>query len=695
MKKTRTGILITVICMLLCACGKDAVEETVVTERETSQDVSQNETAQSADADATGDTSESMPAAEEAVYNNGGNFIKVGDCVYYFKLSEEAVNRSVLYGDFRGGSKEATDNYLMCYDTVTGEAKQVAALAMGTPMAYYNGAIYLTNYDDSFVGSLVEVNLSTGEITNLGEAYMRYVDSETGRYVAEVYAEDATSFLRVYEGRKAVSELDLQNDRYSANNFFLRGDTLLYCMYDTNYWDSDGEMLHQLFAYQLSTGELKCLGDMPAEPDSGFYSLCEVDQMAIKDNEVYLGAGFYAGTGHFLNYPVICKADLTRENSLEIIQEEDIVDTYDYCTDRFLESSLPKIVASDYIPYEVQKDYETDQLYMMVPDGNDGLERKDVIQIDRMEVDYSGEEFCFVEVAEYVDGMIYLVMDDVVYCEEESIGWRDAYTVNAISYCQIDPATGEISELEPTMQLPEIPEPPHYYIENPSKDNCSTVDVAGYEVKPASITLNYSEANEIIDEEEWIIEYDLDEMRDTDTGQYDFFVSFDDCCEPPMGYTLYITDKESGDVKYELDLSDFYYPVKVADHPGLEAGWYPEFQCAYAEDDIVYISMFHRTYAETMPYHAYIMAIDLTDGSLLWKSENLVNNASHFAVLDNVIVCGYGFTAEPDYIYQLDKKSGATLDQIKVKSGPDYLFYKDGQLLVRTYDTNYVFDVEQ
>ena len=696
-KINRLAVCLMCVSILLCACGKETDKEVGAIESGETQTISQDEDVSSTGEEQTEAVSEDDPVVEEEehVYNNGGNFIKVDDCVYYFKLSEEAVNRSVLYGKFRGGSKETTDSYLMCYDTVTGETKEIATLAIGTPMAYYRGAIYLTQYDESFTGSLVEVNLSTGEITNLGEAYMRYVDPETGRYVAEVYAIDGTSSARVYEGRKPVSELDLQNVECGVDNFFLCGDTLLYCMYHINYWDSDGEMLHQLFAYQLSTGELKCLGDMPAEPDEGLDPLCEVDQMAIKDNEVYLGVGFYAGTGHFLNYPVICKADLTRENSLEIIQEEDIVDAFDYCTDRFLESSLPKIVACDYIPYEVQKDYETDQLYLMVPDGNDSLKRKDVIQIDKMGVDYSGEEFNYVEVAEYVDGKIYVVMDEVVYCEEESVGWRDAYTVNAISYCEIDPATGEMRELEPTMQLPEMPKPIQYYVENPSKDNCNTVDLAGYEAKPATITLEYKEANEIIDEEEWFTEYGLEDMRYTDTGQYDFYAAFDDPSVQPMGYTLYITDKETGEVKYELDLSDFYYPVGVAEHPGLEDGWYPEFQCAYAEDDIVYLSMFHRTYAETMPYHAYIMAIDLTDGSLLWKSENLVNNALHFVVLDNVIVCGYGFTDEPDYIYQLDKKSGATLEQIKVKTGPDYLYYKDGKLYVRTYDMNYVFDVEQ
>ena len=340
------------VCILLCACGKDAVKEVDTIENGMTQNVPQSEDAQSVSEDKKEDASVDGSEAEEpeCVYNNGGNFIKVNDCVYYFKLSEEAVNRSVLYGKFRGGSKETTDSYLMCYDTVTGETKEIATLAIGTPMAYYRGAIYLTQYDESFTGSLVEVNLSTGEITNLGEAYMRYVDPETGRYVAEVYALDGTSSARVYEGRKPVSELDLQNVECGVDNFFLCGDTLLYCMYHINYWDSDGEMLHQLFAYQLSTGELKCLGNMPAEPDEGLDPLCEVDQMAIKDNEVYLGVGFYAGTGHFLNYPVICKADLTRENSLEIIQEEDIVDAFDYCTDRFLESSLPKIVACDYIP---------------------------------------------------------------------------------------------------------------------------------------------------------------------------------------------------------------------------------------------------------------------------------------------------------------------------------------------------------
>jgi len=111
--------------------------------------------------------------------------------------------------------------------------------------------------------------------------------------------------------------------------------------------------------------------------------------------------------------------------------------------------------------------------------------------------------------------------------------------------------------------------------------------------------------------------------------------------------------------------------------------------------DIAYISLAHRTYSETMMYHAYILAIDLNNGKLLWKSKPITCNSSNFAVISDVIVCGYGFTAEPDYIYQIDKKNGFILTQTMVKSKPEYIVYKEGEgrLYVRTYNTDYVYDV--
>lgn len=58
-----------------------------------------------------------------------------------------------------------------------------------------------------------------------------------------------------------------------------------------------------------------------------------------------------------------------------------------------------------------------------------------------------------------------------------------------------------------------------------------------------------------------------------------------------------------------------------------------------------------------------------------------------------MIVSGYGFTKEPDFLYLLDKKTGQVIARAKVKSGPDYIVLKDGKVYVRCYDMDYVFEI--
>ena len=54
---------------------------------------------------------------------------------------------------------------------------------------------------------------------------------------------------------------------------------------------------------------------------------------------------------------------------------------------------------------------------------------------------------------------------------------------------------------------------------------------------------------------------------------------------------------------------------------------------------------------------------------------------------------GYGFTAEPDFLFVLDMKTGEVVEKTKVKSGPEVILDKSGELYVRTYDHDYVFGV--
>src|SRR5690606_7022511 len=108
--------------------------------------------------------------------------------------------------------------------------------------------------------------------------------------------------------------------------------------------------------------------------------------------------------------------------------------------------------------------------------------------------------------------------------------------------------------------------------------------------------------------------------------------------------------------------------------------------------EVLYVSHGHRTYARSSKGdNAYITALDVSTGELLWRSAPRVANAADFIVHHGHIISGYGFTAEPDYLYVLDAATGKTVSATRVKSGPDYLFLKTDELWVRCYDADYVF----
>ena len=112
-------------------------------------------------------------------------------------------------------------------------------------------------------------------------------------------------------------------------------------------------------------------------------------------------------------------------------------------------------------------------------------------------------------------------------------------------------------------------------------------------------------------------------------------------------------------------------------------------------EDKLYVSVAHYGYASEEPNNAYILAIDLTSNQLLWKSQPLVANSSNFQVFGDTIICGYGFTAEPDYIYLLNRYTGDIAQTIPVVSAPEQFEIRGTTLYVATYNTAYEFEIGQ
>ena len=118
--------------------------------------------------------------------------------------------------------------------------------------------------------------------------------------------------------------------------------------------------------------------------------------------------------------------------------------------------------------------------------------------------------------------------------------------------------------------------------------------------------------------------------------------------------------------------------------------WYINGNNAWLKDGIFYGASVTNGYAE--PDSCFMFAYDLEQDKLLWRSADQSYNSMNFVVKGDVILCGYGFTSEEDYLYQINRNTGEILDRLELKKMPDLLVEQDGKLYVHTYSYDYVID---
>lgn len=145
-----------------------------------------------------------------------------------------------------------------------------------------------------------------------------------------------------------------------------------------------------------------------------------------------------------------------------------------------------------------------------------------------------------------------------------------------------------------------------------------------------------------------------------------------------IGECLEIYEKETGKLLYLLE-----YPTDK---------WYVNGNNAYLKDGIFYGASVINGYAS--PDTCFMFAYDLNNEKLLWRSASQSYNTMNFIVKDDIIICGYGFTDEKDYLYQINMNTGEIIDELELKKMPDLLVEQDGKLYVHTYSYDYVIELE-
>ncbi|MDF2804571.1 MAG: hypothetical protein K0S61_4476, partial [Anaerocolumna sp.] len=283
---------------------------------------------------------------------------------------------------------------------------------------------------------------------------------------------------------------------------------------------------------------------------------------------------------------------------------------------------------------------------------------------------------------------------------------------------EVTPESTDNATPSPTSSIEEPSGP--IILLNPPSEYYIADSIAEKKSKSIDIKLLQSTENSIIDEEEWFLNNNLNLNtlyienaflkgegnlpQEIDKTWGDLFITaafFDESylytiygADYSEGYLLNIYDVYTNSKLYSLDLTNYRYsPNYISedyDFVQQKINW------AVLEGNILYVSNSHRTYAKSSNYmNGFITAIDLTTNSIIWRTKSLVSNASNFQILDDVILCGYGFTAEDDFLYEIDKYTGEVLKEIPLKSAPSYIIKKDNVLYVRTYDTDYEFIIEE
>ncbi len=144
------------------------------------------------------------------------------------------------------------------------------------------------------------------------------------------------------------------------------------------------------------------------------------------------------------------------------------------------------------------------------------------------------------------------------------------------------------------------------------------------------------------------------------------------------GDALYIYENISGNCLYVLE-----YPTDK---------WYINGNNACLLDDIFYGISVTNGYAQ--PDSCFMFAYDLENNKLLWRSRDQTCNTMNFIVKKDVIICGYGFTSEKDYLYQLNLHTGEVIASLELKKQPDLLVTQDNMLYVHTYSYNYTIEMQ-
>ena len=358
-------------------------------------------------------------AGRPAVEDNGGQFVRVDDKVWFRRYDEGVINESQLWGNFLDVWPTHAVSSMLCYYDESGDAIVEALADDGFGELWFGtDGFYLMRSADGDAREAYYKTLDGAE-TVLRRGYVPGV-SDNGRF-AVVASEGGADGgrLYVYEG---TSELRFAPYEEHYLEFCAVTDegALLYL-------DRGGNTLCELG----TDGAVRALGALPAPEDYGGFGYdWELEQCLLAGDEVWCTFGSYEGTGHFLSDALCVRAKLDAENSLEVIEDQPTTE-YPFVPKLWRDES-GAVCRGEHAPGEVEIAYESGDLCRY--ETADG---KTLLIASFLPRDDDSDDMMVEQSMETLGGAVYLIVAEAIRDAENDIGWRMAYRPGALHYLRV------------------------------------------------------------------------------------------------------------------------------------------------------------------------------------------------------------------------------------------------------------------
>lgn len=368
-----------------------------------------------------------VDVADAQTMNNNSRMVYCDGKVFFMSPGEDMMDESGLFGEYGLYSYNNAGTFVG-YNVADDELDFWFRSESFGDFIISGDYFYVCSVQDDD-NTVLKLDYNTGEVVDRLEGRGLSAVSEDGRYiVTNVFVQDAGDMLYLYEDGNLLKKLE-NFPVYDSVGF--GGDYFYYITY------SEGYDKQYLYSLNIETLEEVELGTFEYPDDSVWGG--EIEQVYFEGDDLYLGFGYYEGTGHFFYKGYFCTAKGGVEDSLQSFEVGPTED--DYAMPAFVVSDKSMIECDGepgtaavnemgYICYYNESGYE-------VPVANEYGEFGTIY----LDEDY--EKRINIEYLYLIDNAIFGVRNEEHHDSANDVGWRTAYVRDKVEFFMVDISTGE------------------------------------------------------------------------------------------------------------------------------------------------------------------------------------------------------------------------------------------------------------